>query len=379
VRIGIVTSSYPVSSKDTVNAGVFVRDLGHELVNLGHEVYVITPRKWGNIETDPKVEVYYFPWLGGEKDLASSSAKNVLTMTRYATLVLGGVYFVTRYVKKNNLQVLLSMWAIPSGLFALVTKKILGVPYGVWALGSDIWARDEYPFGDYLVRRVLRKASFRFADGIDLAAETANLTESSCEFVPSVRNLSSDEFGRVDLDPDMPQFLYIGRYEYNKGPDLLVDAMCSLLDSGFVATLHMFGIGSMKSSLIKRVSGYEDYIHLNSYAPPDIVVSYMKACDWLVIPSRIESIPLVFMDALNMNIPVIVSDVGDIGELVRKYQIGRVVPSADRDALQDALLRASQKNKECFDSSLKKLARRFSLRESTVRCVEALDKAIHQG
>ena len=48
----------------------------------------------------------------------------------------------------------------------------------------------------------------------------------------------------------------------------------------------------------------------------------MRACDWLVIPSRIESIPLVFVDALHMGIPVVAAAVGDLDLLVTQYAVG---------------------------------------------------------
>jgi glycosyltransferase involved in cell wall biosynthesis len=378
MRLGIVTSSYPLSSDDTVNAGVFVRDVAYELVRYGHEVHIITPHKYGRLEPAEYVTVWHIPWWGGAKDLASLSMQNPLNLLRFASLVTSGLWSVSRYVQDHHFDALLAMWAIPSGLFTWWTWRWMGIPYGVWALGSDIWARRKYPFGDHVVRQVLRDAQFRFADGVQLARDVEQLAGATCTFVPSVRQLpaSPANLGDPGLTRDGPHFLFIGRYEINKGPDILVEAMRLLLDGGQIAHLHLFGVGSLIPQLQNRIRGYERYIHLGGYADLNTVIVYMQTCNWLVIPSRIESIPLIFVDALQMHLPVIVTDVGDLGKLVRRFGVGKVVPSSNpialAEAMQAALVLPRSVFKQVWDAPLEI----FNL-PATVRQVdEALLSAI---
>lgn len=374
MRIGIITSSYPLSSDDTVNAGVFVRDVAHELVRDGHEVHVITPHKYGLVETSEFVTVSHIPWWGGAKDLASLSMRNPLNLLKFATLVISGLWSVIRYAQVHRLEVLLAMWAIPSGLFSWCTWRWLGIPYGVWALGSDIWARRKYPFGDHIVRCVLRDAQFRFADGVQLASEVEQLAGSPCAFVPSVRQLPVPPTNL--LDPDLTSasthFLFIGRYELNKGPDILIEAMRLLLDSGQSAHLHLFGDGSLKQQLVNRIRGYEGNIHLGGYANPNTVVAYMRTCDWLIIPSRIESIPLIFVDALQMRLPVIVADVGDLGTLVHRFGVGKVVPPTDHVALAAAMQAVLLQPRPALTQTWDVPLEIFNLRTSVRRVENAL-------
>lgn len=373
MRFGIVTSSYPLSASDTVTAGVFVRDLAHELVELGHEVHVLTPCKHGRAEPSERVAVSYLPWWGGEKDLASLSMQNPLNLLRFATLVTSGLWTVSQYARAHRLDALLAMWAIPSGLFSWWAWRRHGIPYGVWALGSDIWARHKYPLGDRIVRRVLRDARFRFADGVQLAREVEPLAGAPCDFVPSVRQLPRrDESQRIDLPSDGPHFLFIGRYELNKGPDILIEAMRLLLDGGQHAHLHLFGVGSLEPKLRDRIHGYERCIHLGEYADPNTVVAYMRACDWLVIPSRIESIPLIFVDAMQMRLPIIAADVGDLGELVRRLGVGKVVPPADHASLAAAMQAAPPQPRAAFAHVWDAALEIFNLRASVRRVEEAL-------
>ena len=374
MRIGIVTSSYPLSSDDTVNAGVFVRDIAEELAKCGHEVHVLTPHKHGRTELSEYVTVSPIPWWGGAKDLASLSMHNPLNLLRFATLVASGLWNVSHYAHIHRLDALLAMWAIPSGLFTWWTWRWFGIPYGVWALGSDIWARHKYPFGDRIVRRVLRDARFRFADGVQLAWDVEQLASASCAFVPSVRQLPASlaNLSDPDLTPDDIHFLFIGRYELNKGPDILVEAMRLLLDGGQIAHLHLFGDGFLKPHLQNRIRGYECYIHLGGYADPNTVVVYMRTCNWLVIPSRIESIPLIFVDALQMHLPVIAADVGDLGTLVRRFGVGKVVPPIDPVALAAAMQAVLSQPRAAFAQVWDAPLEIFNLRTSVRRVEEAL-------
>jgi len=57
----------------------------------------------------------------------------------------------------------------------------------------------------------------------------------------------------------------------------------------------------------------------------------------VVIPSRSESIPLAFSDALRFNKELIVTDVGDMGMLGRQYEVAWVIPSEDPMALKEMM------------------------------------------
>jgi glycosyltransferase involved in cell wall biosynthesis len=219
---------------------------------------------------------------------------------------------------------------------------------------------------------VLQDAAFCFADGVELARKAAELAGYECEFVPSVRRLPAHTEVRVALEPGVPHFLYIGRYEWNKGPDVLIEAMRLLLEGGDTAYLHLFGVGSLEPVLQERIKGFEHHILLGGYAEPNTVVAYMQACDWLVIPSRIESIPLVLGDALHMRLPVVASDVGDVGKLVRQYGIGVVVPPQAPAALAEAMRQAMHRDRTEFGQELEKAANEFDLAHSAARCMMAV-------
>jgi glycosyltransferase involved in cell wall biosynthesis len=372
VRIGLLTSSYPTSPRETVNAGVFARDLALELAALSHAIHVITPLKPVPIHVDPSLRLCEIRWPARERDLASVSMRNPIAALRYGMLIANGLWLVPEYVRKERLDALLALWAIPSGLFAWQAWRRSDIPYGVWALGSDIWSRRKYPFGDAVVRRVVRDAAFCFADGVQLARDAAALSNRECEFLPSARRLEGTPSPPVALAADAPHFLFIGRYERNKGPDVLVEAMRLLLDGGADIYLHLFGVGSLRELLRQRIAGYEQRILLGDYADPTCATAYMQACDWLVIPSRVESIPLVFVDALQMRLPIVSTAVGDLGGLVEKYGVGFAVEPENPVALAAAMREALGHTRDEYLPALSRAAADFDLAASAARVADAL-------
>ncbi|HEX7265779.1 MAG TPA: glycosyltransferase, partial [Candidatus Dormibacteraeota bacterium] len=82
------------------------------------------------------------------------------------------------------------------------------------------------------------------------------------------------------------------------------------------------------------------------------LAAYMKACDCLVIPSRKESIPVVFSEAIQMGIPMLVTDTGDMGTLAREHGLMDPVPPEDIDALATAM--------RAFAGDTAEFKRRFS-------------------
>ena len=88
----------------------------------------------------------------------------------------------------------------------------------------------------------------------------------------------------------------------------------------------------------------------------------MSETDWLVIPSRIESIPVVLSDALKSGRPVVVTAVGDMGELVngpRACGIVAEVPTAE--SIAAAIAKAVVLGPAPFLDGVLEVAARFDL------------------
>jgi glycosyltransferase involved in cell wall biosynthesis len=307
------------------------------LVERGCDVTVLTPDKAGPKAPCATHTVRWFRWAGSSKPLVDFSLRSPNDLRLILSLLRSGERALRTLVADAHIEAVLALWAVPSGYLAWRACPPR-IPYSVWALGSDIhtWARRPVVGG--LVRRILRDAQHRFADGIELGAEVTRISGRPCDFMPSTRRLPAPAALPHVLGAGV-NFLFVGRLEAVKGADVIVDAMLTLLADGVDASLVMCGAGSMEAALKARVDAAHrsDRIALLSSQPGEVIAGYMAACDCLVVPSRNESIPIVFSEALQAGLPMLVTDVGDMGELARRHGLASPVPPADAKALANAM------------------------------------------
>lgn len=365
MRICILSHNYPINlDEGKAAAGLFIPNFAKEVKALNNKVYIFTPNIKGRKKEDPNLEVYWFKWIGGNKKLGQLNIFNPFDILKFLSLFISGSREFLRFIKKEKIDTCLALWAIPSGYFAYVAKKRLKIPYIVWSLGSDIEVYAKYPIFKQIIIKVLKGAEFLFADGLELSKKVELIGNRGCQFLPTIRWLPKSSKTKVTLDKQQVNFLFIGRWEKIKGIDILIEAMYFLTYEGYKANLYIFGGGEMEEYLKRKVKYYnlDRVVHLGSYLNPIEVASYMEECDCLIIPSRSESIPLVLSEALQMELPVIVSDVGDMGRLVREYRIGKVVPPSDYVALKEAMVDFINEKGQNYQKNMEVLLNKFSLK-----------------
>jgi glycosyltransferase involved in cell wall biosynthesis len=69
----------------------------------------------------------------------------------------------------------------------------------------------------------------------------------------------------------------------------------------------------------------------------DDVRSHIRSFDVFVLPSRFEGFPLVVLEALLVERPVVATDVGSVGEAVIPGETGLLIPPDDPSALAAAI------------------------------------------
>ena len=343
MRIMILTHNYPRYPGDGwATAGLFVPGFARALQSLGHEAMILTPNVVGEKATDPTLPVRWFEWRGNNKKnkkLGHLNPRRPADVLALLNLFYRGSQAAIQLARENEIDRCLALWAVPSGVFAHAAYLKAGCPYDVWALGSDIWVHGRRSPLRPAVRRVLSQADGLFADGLELCGEVERLSGQTCQFLPTARQLPVKTTVAATVDPERFHFLFIGRWEPAKGPDVLIDAFSRIAPEFPRVCLHVFGGGALEGAIRSKIERYNlrRNVTLYGYADPATVVAYMKACDALVIPSRIESIPIIFSDAMQVGIPVVATDVGDLGQLVRQYGVGVVVGPEDPEAMARAL------------------------------------------
>ena len=85
--------------------------------------------------------------------------------------------------------------------------------------------------------------------------------------------------------------------------------------------------------------------------------------DYILIPSRIESIPVVFSDAMQCGVPVITTPVGDLPRIVKKYDVGILAADVSSDAIHNAICKSLDTSPSDFYMKTKSASQDFNIKE----------------
>lgn len=137
---------------------------------------------------------------------------------------------------------------------------------------------------------------------------------------------------RYGIHPLAPVILFVGRLVYQKGPDLLVEAIPYVLKHRGDAKFIVVGDGGMKSSLEYRAHelGVSDAVRFLGSISDEEYIEILNACDIVCISSRNEPFGLVLLEAWAAEKPVVATDVGGLGENIENFVNGiKVFPNPE--------------------------------------------------
>lgn len=129
---------------------------------------------------------------------------------------------------------------------------------------------------------------------------------------------------RYGIHPLAPVVLFIGRIMYQKGPDLLVDAIPQVLKRRWDVQFIIAGKGNMLGELEERCRTLP--VRFTGYISDEEYLQLLNACDLVVIPSRNEPFGLVLTEAWSAERCVVATDVGGLSENIDNFIDGIKVP-----------------------------------------------------
>lgn len=124
--------------------------------------------------------------------------------------------------------------------------------------------------------------------------------------------------GQYSIGPTDPTILFSGRMVYQKGPDLLVEAIPYILKYYNNAKFVFVGDGEMRWQVENktRQTGVAHATRFLGYHNGWRLVDLYKACDAVCVPSRNEPFGIVILEAWSAGKPVIASSNGGPSEFV---------------------------------------------------------------
>jgi len=223
-------------------------------------------------------------------------------------------------------------FANPSADVGMLAGHFLGMPWSLTLHGSADWA---YPAG-YLLAEKIKAAAFVACVSHYGRAQAMRISDPV-----HWRKIFIARCG-VDLSvfPKRPsghqrdrplRIVTVGRLSAEKGQLGLLEAFAAARAKGVEAHLRIIGDGPLRAQLEAMISdlGLEDHCVLAGQQPEDAVLEELARADLFALSSFLEGLPVVLMEALAMQVPVIAPCVAGIPELVRQGETGLLFNAGD--------------------------------------------------
>jgi glycosyltransferase involved in cell wall biosynthesis len=365
-----------VTRRQHRGAEVFAAQLSDGLVQEGHEVLLVGlhEQPWDPLEPllAPTVDLFGGP----ERALSYGLVSQLVDLIRE---------FRPDVVQANGSSTLKY-----SSIARVVSRGRWPLVYRNISIASQ-WVRGPAHrlFGQWLVRNVTHVAAVS-----RLSAEDFRVTYR----VPSAR-ISTIPIGvHVPSTPRVPGLrerlmalagigeapellLHVGSFSPEKNHVWMVDAFARVLQQRPQAHLLLVGDGPLRSRVESHVAdrGLQQRIHL--LGTRGDVPTIVGGADLLVLPSTIEGIPGVILEAAAQAVPTVATDVGSIGEVIDSGRSGVLVPAGAMPEFVEAvvaLLADPRKRQMVGDAAYRVVQERYSMDRIVVGFVRLYQQLLHR-
>lgn len=237
-------------------------------------------------------------------------------------------------------------WATHPALAAFVIKQLTGISYSVTAHAHDIYVEQT------MLEEKLSAAEFvttiseynqHFLQ--DLYPELNKPTVIHCgidveRFKPLAQRGSNEPF----------TIICVASLEEKKGHRYLLEALALLMTEEIPIRCIVVGEGETRPEIEAQIAslGLQNVVSLLGRQTQQRVRELLSHADVMVLPSVVtakgkkEGIPVVLMEAMAMEVPVVATAISGIPELVADNHTGLLVPERDAAKLADAISRLFQ-------------------------------------
>ena len=354
-RVLVLASTFPRWEGDSMPP--FIRHLGDALAARGFEIHVLAPHTFGAAPEEHlgALHVHRFRYAPprleqlayGGGILENLRARRVRWLL-VAPFLAAQAVAMLRLRRACRIDLVHAHWILPQGLLSALLARRLAVPLVLSAHGGDVFASTRG-----LRRRLLGFATRRH-DAITVNSHAMcraleELTGCVGEVIPMGVDVARFTAAgrRPRTSTAAPRLLFVGRLAEKKGVEFLLDAMPAILERHPAARLEVVGEGPRRPALEQQALalGIAPAVHFRGACDNSALPQHYAAADVFVAPSIVaadgdtEALGVVLLEAAAAGLPLVTTDVGGIGDIVRDGVTGLVVPQRSGEALAGAVCR----------------------------------------
>ncbi|MGC9516939.1 MAG: glycosyltransferase [Methanomicrobiales archaeon] len=342
MKICIVTSMFPRFEGDYY--GNFVYDEAKRLFKEGFDVHVVTHHNRDSPyeEVMQGLKIQRFKWLEPKKFKPLAYYNSITDGFRLISYLISLLLILSKTINKYDIDVIHAHNAIPTGFIAAIVSHVLKIPLFITIHGSDINRFYNKPFYRSLISFSLNSSEKILVSSKSLYRKVESFIKNGKKILIFRNAIDINKFqvekndfirNKYLIKSDDTLILFVGNLNRSKGIFEIVESF-KLLNYKFKKLKLMFvGEGPQKKELNKIVvnNEIEDDVIFTEQINPKRIQKYYQAADIFVLPSYSEGggPPLVILEAMACGVPVVVSNVGGIPEVIKNGINGFLVPPHD--------------------------------------------------
>lgn len=309
MRVVFVTNVYP--NNFGIADGIFVHEQAKMMQEKGCEVDVLyidlrsarKKRKWGKSQEEYEgINIFHYSILLGPIP--------ILMDILYLIVQKWALY---DYIKRNGIPDIIHAHFYINAYFSNELKKEYGIRYLITEHSSELYQQKISMLHRYIIKKAYDNADYVIAVSEALKKRMERYTERDIVTIP---NMLSDKFYYDGNNKKGFHFLFVGHVIESKGVRILLEAFNELQQSLKDVSLTIVGEGALKKELMEYAkSRHLDVIFMGEIAHEYLPDVYRKS-HCFVLPSKMETFGISYIEALASGIPVIATRCGGPEEFI---------------------------------------------------------------
>ena len=301
----------------------------------------------------------YFRALGFSLGLGGADLRRIV----YGLLYFVEAGMVGEWMREKGVTHLHVHFATPAATVGMIVTKMYPYTMSITVHGPD----EFYDVPGYYLPQKIEASKLLCAISNYARSQLIRIVPASQwgKVVITRLGVDPDVFSPRDARPPNPVFevLCVGRLVAAKGQQILLDAMVRLRAEGRSVCLRYVGDGPDRAALEARSKelGLGTSVIFDGAVNQDRIRGFYQSADVFALPSFAEGIPVVLMEAMAMEIPVVTTWITGVPELIRNGVDGLLVAPSDDKGLAAAIAQLMDSPELC--ASLGKQGRRKVVEE----------------